>query len=89
MVKPKYNINVTSSIGTVEPAVLENIIEGSSCSFTVDFGQEVEACHLIINNEEQTKGIPQWIKYTKLSANLHHFELNGVTQDYTIEVIAD
>ena len=89
MVKPKYNINITSSIGTVDPMNIENAIEGSSCSFTVDFGQEVEAFHLIINGEEQTTGIPQWIKYTKLSANEHHFELNGITQDYTIEVIAD
>lgn len=89
MVKPKYNINVTSSLGTVEPTNIEGVVEGTSCSFTVDFGEEVETFHLIINNEEQTEGIPQWIKYTKLSANVHHFELNGITQDYTIEVVAD
>lgn len=89
MVKPKYNINVTSSLGTVEPTNMEGVVEGTSCSFTVDFGEEVETFHLIINDEEQTAGIPQWIKYTKLSANVHHFELNGITQDYTIEVVAD
>lgn len=89
MVKPKYNISVTSSLGTVEPTNIEGVVEGTSCSFTVDFGEEVETFHLVINNEEQTAGIPQWIKYTKLSANVHHFELNGITQDYTIEVVAD
>lgn len=89
MIKPKYNINITSNLGTVEPMTIENVVEGSSCSFTVDFGQEVESFHLVINGEEQTSGMPQWIKYTKTSDYAHHFELNGITQDYAIEVIAD
>ena len=78
----------------VAPTCTETgLTEGSHCS-RCDYSvtqEEVPALghDLVINNEEQTAGIPQWIKYTKLSANVHHFELNGITQDYTIEVVAD
>lgn len=89
MEKPKYNIDITTNLGTVTPEKIEDAIEGSSWSFVVDFGQEVETFHLVINGEEQKEGNPDWIQYTKLSANEHRFVLNGITQDYTIEVIAD
>lgn len=89
MEKPKYKINISTTLGSVTPAIIEDIVEDSNCSFIVDFGQEISSYHLVINGEEQSNGIPDWIRCTELSTSSYRFMLNGVTQDYTIEIVVD
>lgn len=90
MEKPKYSIQLSSNVNCViEPMAIEDIEENSSCGATVTFEQEAKSFHLVINGEEQTAGIPSWIKYTQLSTTSHQFTFNGVTTNYDIQIVVD
>lgn len=74
---------------TATPALIEDIVENSSVNTGLVFGDLIPSFHLIINGVESTAGLPEWIDFKPLSATTGILYFNGVTDNYTIEIVID
>ena len=66
-----------------------NIKENESISAKINFNPAIQSFHLVINDKEYKTGLPTWIVYESIDDNSGKITFNGITRDYTIEVIID
>ena len=66
-----------------------NIKENESISAKINFNPAIQSFHLVINDKEYKTGLPTWIVYENIDDNSGKITFNGITRDYTIEVIID
>ena len=60
-----------------------------SISAKINFNPAIQSFHLVINDKEYKTGLPSWIVYESIDDNSGKITFNGITRDYTIEVIID
>lgn len=73
----------------VEPALIEGIEPGCSRTAKITFQEEFTPFHILVDGEEQTNGIPDWIEYEPLSSTEGVLAFQGINNDHTIEIVLD
>lgn len=87
---PYYTISIMAPEGTVvEPSYLEGIGEGCSRSAKITFPEDFNSFHFIIDGEESSTGIPEWIDYEPLNMNEGIITFQGINSDHVIEIVVD
>lgn len=89
MVPPTYTITIEANMeAQFEPAILSEVVEGSTCSTVMTLAQPCTKFHIIDNEEEFDAGLPEWIEYEEIDDLHGKFIFHGVTSDHNIHVIA-
>lgn len=74
---------------SVEPALIQDIPEGSSKTVLLTFAEPFKSFHLLIDGQEDTTGIPDWISYTSLSSTEGVLTFQGISDSHLIEIVLD
>lgn len=85
-----YTLQIVAPDGcSVEPALIQDIPEGSSKTVLLTFAEPFKSFHLLIDGQEDTTGIPDWISYTSLSSTEGVLTFQGISDSHLIEIVLD
>lgn len=59
----RYNVEVNATDGIVVEPCSRVVEKGLSASFNITLGEGISSFHIIVNDEEFTTGLPDYIKY--------------------------
>lgn len=82
--------NTETNTCTIEPALIENIEDGANVSANLTFVDTIPQFHLIIDDQEQTTGTPEWVRWEpSAEAATGTLYFDNVTKDYNIIIVID
>lgn len=87
---PYYTLTITApETCVVEPNYIEGIGEGCSRSAKITFPEDFNSFHLIVDGDDTTSGIPEWIDYEPLTSNEGIITFQGINNNHVIEIVID
>lgn len=79
-----YEITLTGNDHIiVEPEVISNIAAEDTVTAQLHFVSDIKQFHLVVNGEEYTEGMPEWITYDDITGI---FTFSNITQSYDIQI---
>lgn len=86
----KYTIQFIYPEGVAcEPEIITDILYNSSVSATIAFTVAPLSFHLIVDGEDMTTGLPDWIVYNSINETVGTLTFVKVTANHTIEIVVD
>ena len=86
----KYTIQFIYPDGVAcEPEIISNILYNSTVSATIAFSVAPLSFHLIVDGEDMSAGLPDWIVYNSINGTAGTLTFEKVVANHTIEIVVD
>lgn len=86
----KYTIQFIYPDGVAcEPEIISNILYNSTVSATIAFSVAPLSFHLIVDGEDMSAGLPDWIVYNSINGTAGTITFEKVVANHTIEIVVD